>query len=124
MPSAEQHRQQAEHNKAFVQSFDLDTSAYLDWVVTGAFYTALHLVEWFLKMRGLAGRRDHYLCDAHTARMSELRSIYFDYTELKFQSEAGRYECATFSPDVLRHDLLPRLSQIERYIKSLLSTTP
>jgi hypothetical protein len=28
MPTAEQHRQQAEHNKAFVQSFDLDTSPY------------------------------------------------------------------------------------------------
>ena len=27
MPTAEQHRQQAEHNKAFVQSFDLDTLA-------------------------------------------------------------------------------------------------
>lgn len=45
MPTADQHRQQAEHNKAFVQSFDLDTSPYLDWVVTAIFYTALHLVE-------------------------------------------------------------------------------
>jgi hypothetical protein len=124
MPTAEQHRQQAEHNKAFVQSFDLDTSPYLDWVVTAAFYTALHLVEWFLKTRELAGRRDHHLRDAYIARMDELRSIYFDYTELKFQSEAGRYECATFSPDILRHDLLPRLAQIDTHIKSLLSSRP
>jgi hypothetical protein len=124
MPTAEQHRQQAEHNKAFVQSFDLDTSPYLDWVVTGAFYTVLHFVEWFLKTRGLAGRRDHHLRDAYIARMSELRSIYFDYSELKFQSEAGRYECVVFSPDVLRQNLLPRLAQIETHIKSLLSVTP
>lgn len=99
MPTAEQHRQQAEH-------------------------TALHLVEWFLKTRGLAGRRDHHLHDAYIARMSELRSIYFDYTELKFQSEAGRYECAAFSPDFLRNDLLPRLAQIETHIKALLSEMP
>jgi hypothetical protein len=120
MPTAEQHRQQAEHNRAFIRSFDLDTSPYLDWVVTAAFYTALHLVEWFLKTRGLTGHRDHRLRDAYIARMSELRGIYADYTELKFQSEAGRYECAKFSPDALKKDLLPRLSRIEAHIKSLL----
>ena len=124
MPTAGQHREQAEHNKAFVQSFNLETSPYLDWVVTGVFYTALHLIEWFLKTRGFTGRRDHHLRDAYITRTSELRSIYFHYIELKFQSEAGRYECATFSPDVLRQDLLPRLAQIETHIKSLLSVTP
>jgi hypothetical protein len=124
MPTAEQHRQQAEHNKVFVQSFDLDTSPYLDWVVTAAFYTALHLAEWFLKTRGLTGRRDHQLRDAYIARMSELRRIYADYTELKFQSEAGRYECIRFSPEILRNDLLPRLARIETHIKSLLPPKP
>lgn len=120
MPTAEQHLQQAEHNKAFVQSFDLDTSPYLDWAVTAAFYTALHLVEWFLEMKGLTGRRDHRLRDAYFARVSGLRSVYADYTELKFQSEAGRYDCAKFSSETLENDLLPRLAQIETHIKSLL----
>lgn len=121
MPTADQHRQQAEHNRTFVQSFDLDTSPYLDWVVTAIFYTALHLVEWFLKTRGLTGRRDHQLRDAYIARMRELRPIYTDYTELKFQSEAARYECATFTPEILRNDLLPRLARIEINIKKLIS---
>jgi hypothetical protein len=52
--------------------------------------------------------------------MSELRGIYADYTELKFQSEAGRYECTSFSPEILKNDLLPRLARIETHIKSLL----
>lgn len=120
MPTAEQHRQQAEHNKAFVQSFDLDTSPYLDWAVTAIFYTALHLVEWFLKSKGLTGRRDHQLRDAYIARMSELRRIYADYTELKFQSEASRYECASFTPGFLKNDLLPRLARLETYFQTLL----
>lgn len=120
MPTADQHKRQAEHNKAFIQSFDLDTSPYLDWVVTAIFYTALHLVEWFLKSKGLTGRRDHQLRDAYIARMSELRRLYADYTELKFQSEASRYECASFTPEFLKNDLLPRLARLETHIKSLL----
>ena len=121
MPTAEQHRQQAEHNRAFVQSFDLDTSLYLDWVVTAIFYTALHLVEWFLRTKELTGRRDHQLRDAYIARMSELRPVYADYTELKFQSKAARYECATFTPEILRDDLRPRLTRVESHIKQLLT---
>lgn len=119
MPTAEQHWRQAQHNKAFVQSFDLDTSPYLDWVVTAIFYTALHFVEWFLKTRGLVGHRDHQLRDAYIARMSELRTIYADYTELKFQSEASRYECARFTPGMVKDDILPRLAHIETHIESL-----
>jgi len=120
MPTAEQHRRQAEHNKAFIQSFDLDTSPFLDWVVTAAFYTALHLVEWYLKTKGLTGRRDHQLRDAYIARTSELQPIYADYTELKFQSEASRYECVRFTPNFVKNDLLPRLHRLESHIKSLL----
>lgn len=120
MPTAEQHRQQAEHNRDFVQSFDLDTSLYLDWSVTAIFYTALHLVEWYLKTKGLTGRRDHKLRDAYIARLNELRNIYADYTELKFQSEASRYECVSFTPGSIKNDLLPRLDRLETHIRSLL----
>ncbi|OGO41083.1 MAG: hypothetical protein A2Z04_02525 [Chloroflexi bacterium RBG_16_57_9] len=123
MVTAEQHRLQAEHNKAFFQSFDLDTSPYLDWVVTATFYSALHLVEWFLKAKGVVSRRDHHLRDAYIARISELRSIYPDYTELKFQSEAARYECARFTPEIVKKDLLPRLARLESHIKTLLSAS-
>jgi hypothetical protein len=120
MPTAEQHQRQAEHNRAFVQSFDLDTSPYLDWAVTAIFYTALHLEEWYLRTRGLTGRRDHQLRDAYIARMSELKGIYAEYTELKYQSEASRYECVSFTPGSIKNDLLPRLDRLETHIRSLL----
>lgn len=81
-------------------------------------------MEWFLKTRGLTGRRDHQLRDPYIARMSELRGIYADYTELKFQSEAGRYECASFSSEILKNGLLPRLARIETNIKLLLPPRP
>lgn len=74
MPTPDQHRQQAEHNKAFIR--DLDTTPYLDWAVTVAFYTALHLVEWFLTSKGHTGRRAHQLRDAYISREADLRAMY------------------------------------------------
>jgi len=48
MPTPTQHKQQAEHNRAFTQHLDLDTTFYLDWIVTAAFYAALHFIEVFV----------------------------------------------------------------------------
>jgi len=118
MATAAQHRRQAESNKAFAQHFDLDTTPYLDWVVTGAFYAALHFVEWFLKWRGYTGRRDHGLRDAYIAREADLRAIYSDYVELKYQSEGARYECRQFTPDEVKREVLPRLDRIEAHIRN------
>jgi len=120
MPSPEQHFQQAEHNKAFIESLDLETTPYLDWVVTGAFYSALHLVEWFLTSKGYTGRRDHRLRDAYMAREADLQAIYNDYTELKYQSEGARYECFRFGTAQVQGDILPALRRIEAHITKLL----
>jgi hypothetical protein len=120
MPTPDQHRQQAEHNKAFIRSLDLDTTPYLDWVVTVAFYAALHLMEWFLTSRGHTGRRDHQLRDAYISREADLRAIYGYYTELKYQSEGARYECFRFKPDEVRTQILPLLDKIQAHITSKL----
>lgn len=119
MPSPEQHFQQAKHNKAFIESLNLDTTPYLDWVVTGAFYAALHFIEWFLTSRGYTGRRDHRLRDAYIAREADLQAIYSDYTELKYQSEGARYECFRFRPAQVRDDILSALHRIESHIRKL-----
>ena len=53
MPSSLTHRQQAQHNEEFIASFDLDSTPYLDWVVTAIFYAALHFVDSYLAIRGV-----------------------------------------------------------------------
>lgn len=120
MPTPDQHRQQAENNKAFIRVLDLDTTPYLGWVVTAAFYAALHLVEWFLTSRGRTGRRDHQLRDAYISREADLRAIYDDYTELKYQSEGARYECFRFKPAEVRNEILPLLDKIQARITTRL----
>ncbi|MDE3088976.1 MAG: hypothetical protein KGJ80_06300 [Chloroflexota bacterium] len=122
MPSPEQHQRQAEHNRAFALSFDLASTVYRDSAVTAISYSALHLIEWFLTSHGHTSRRDHQARDSYLARFAELRAIYADYNELRFQSEAARYECASFTAQTVRDDLLPRLSKIEAHIRSLTSS--
>jgi hypothetical protein len=121
MPTPTQHKQQAEHNKAFTQHLDLDTTIYLDWIVTAAFYASLHFVEWFLTSKGHTGRRDHQLRDVYISREADLRAMYGDYTELKYQSEGARYECFFFTPDEVRNEILPLLDRIESHITSKLT---
>lgn len=45
MPTTPEHLARARQNLRFAESFDLKTTAYLDWVVTAYFYAALHLVD-------------------------------------------------------------------------------
>lgn len=122
MPSPEQHVRQAEHNQSFARSLDLATTAYRDWIVTAIFYAALHFVEWFLTAQDHTSRRDHQLRDSYLARFAELRAIYADYNELRFQSEAARYECVSSPAETIRDDLFPRLTKIEKHIRSLIAS--
>ena len=49
MPSADQHRHKAERNRKFLDS--ISREEFPEWVVVGAFYTAVHLVE---RLRAMA----------------------------------------------------------------------
>ena len=48
MANKDEHLSQALHNRDFWSSFDLDTAAFNDWVVTGIFYEGVHWVEAYL----------------------------------------------------------------------------
>ena len=45
MPKRNAHTRKAKHNRAFWQSHDITQTSYLDWVVIGMFYEAVHWVE-------------------------------------------------------------------------------
>jgi len=63
---------------------------------------------------------DHRLRDAYISREADLRAMYGDYTELKYQSEGARYECFRFTPDEVRSRILPLLDRIQAHITSRL----
>ena len=45
MPDQAAHQAQVAHNLAFLRSFQREHDRYSDWVITVAFYTALHLID-------------------------------------------------------------------------------
>lgn len=117
MPSENVHRRQAEHNRQFLDWLDVNVTDYLDWAVTGMFYTALHFVEWLLATKGLHSDT-HDNRHQTMGRVSELKRIWREYQELEFQSRRSRYEGAQFSRDFVKSELKPKLEKIESHIRA------
>lgn len=102
MPQKDEHLTQAVHNEAFVNSFDFDTSLFLDWVLTGIFYSSIHYIEAFL-----ATKDKH--TSAHKSRDNYvgvyLVNIYDDYRDLKDDTDDARYRCRTISKEIVEESL-------------------
>ena len=119
MPQKDMHVAQAQHDRHFWESFDLDSTPYRDWVVTGIFYEAVHWVEAYLATKGdhptTHGQRNHAM-----QRYGDLDPILADYDILKTDSENARYGCHGYSAHDIRNDLVPILSQIEAHVQPLI----
>jgi hypothetical protein len=119
MPDASSHLRQVQHNRDLIVALDPASTSFLDWVVTVAFYTALHRVEAWFADKGLHfeshTRRDDWL-----ARVKELRRVVWPrYKELEFQSHQARYQCVTFDRDFVQNRLLNFLDEIEHEMEGL-----
>ena len=92
---------------------------FLDWVVTVAFYVALHQVEAWFADKGLHfeahTQRDDWLTKAKELR----RGVWPRYKELEFQSRQARYQCASFDRGFVQSRLLVLLEEIEQEMETL-----
>lgn len=111
------HLRKAEYNEEFCLSFDLDSTPYLDWVVNGVFYSALHYIESYLATQG-----KHPI--THGMRNAEIkndpnlgRDIFRKINSLKDDSESGRYLMKNFTPGEIRQFIIPELDNIKTYLK-------
>jgi hypothetical protein len=124
MPPIKFHLEQVQHNRELINTFDLDTTPYLDWVVTIAFYTSLHLVEaWFAALR----RPQHF--ETHRDRQNEMSrvpefnpKIYNLYRSLEDNSRATRYRCFHPRKDFVASKILANLDTLEVEIRRLLDS--
>jgi len=119
MPSKQKHIKQAEKNERFFISFPLASTPYLDWVVTGMFYTALHYVDAYLAAKSIHPS-DHYERNQLVAREKELRLIEQEYLSLYNSSRLARYECKEFKPSEVRTILDTDLTKVCNHVKPLL----
>ena len=107
MPTYRQHLAQADHNERFVSSFDVDSTQFNDWVVTGMFYAALHYVNAYLAYAGYPpsrykshGRREG--CMARDRKLRHDTSLYDCYEDLHNDSESARYYMKKLPPADVR----------------------
>ncbi len=120
MPKPAEHLARARQNLRFAESFDLDKTEYLDWVVTAYFYAALHLVDALLYFR------DHLDPPIHEVRRDSVRTkpylqaINHQYKELKDRSEDARYRIIPFTKAQVEKDVIPLYRKIEAHILPLL----
>jgi hypothetical protein len=127
------HLEQARHNEAFLHF--LDTSApdeYFDWKFTVLYYTALHYMRAFLKMKGLSVGSTHedvLKCINPIRKRSPgekglavNQQVYKAYRELYLQCLDARYEFSYFiSPvsgqKVLYSEYRKSLEIIKHYLQ-------
>lgn len=118
MPDENAHSRQAVHNRGFVDFLDVDSTNYLDWVVTAIFYTAVHRVESFLARYDAHPSSHGDRCKA-MSRFDPLKPVFRDYSDLHFQSERSRYHCVGFDRNFVKTELLGKLTSIETQIQKL-----
>lgn len=107
MATAAAHAQQANHNQQFLGT--IDSSIYPDWVVTAAFYKAVHVAEGLLVRKGRSsgshGQRNGIL-------KRQFPSVWRAYRPLYNQSRVARYWCVTIPPSEVAQ-AVARLNAVE-----------
>jgi len=118
MPGEKAHSRQAVHNREFVGFLDVDSTNYLDWVVTAIFYTSVHHLEGFLARHGFHPQ-NHADRNNAMARFASLKPVFRDYSDLHWQSEQSRYQCVDFDRNLVKTELMAKLASIEAQIQKL-----
>jgi hypothetical protein len=107
------HAQQASHNQLFLDS--IDPAKFPDWIVTAAFYKAVHLAEGLLVRKGCPTGN-------HSKRNDTLKrhfpSVWRAYRPLYNQSRVARYWCVSIYPTAVAQ-AHARLAAIEAAITAI-----
>ena len=118
MSSRKDHIDQAQHNEQFFSSFDISTTLFLDWVVSGVFYSALHYLDSYFAKKGKHPLNHAARNDLIFANKPDLgKPFYYLYRPLKDDSEEGRYNMRAFTPEEIRRDILPLLNDIKTHLR-------
>lgn len=124
MGTQEQHLGQARHTEDFLDSFDIDSTPYLDWAVTGIFYAALHYIR-ALAARFLFTNISSYAdMDRVFSWLEVFRrnsSIYDDYRQLKDDSRAARYDMVRLAPREVKEVRDQEFRRIREFVLASLS---
>lgn len=121
MPSSEKHLQQYRKNRETLASLQGIVPPPNDWIVTVAFYSAVHLMEKVLVDKLGRSSKSHANRNDLIASIDILkrnRTIRSNYTALEMNAWRSRYECVTFT-DSETSVLIGFLDQLEQELIKL-----
>jgi uncharacterized protein (UPF0332 family) len=116
VPSTNEHLERSRRNVRFAESFDLETTPYLDWVVTAYFYAALHLVDALLAQKNNLHPATHQMRSEKVRTLDYLKGIKTEYRDLKEHSENARYNLHLFTSQTVNGEVIPLYRAIEKHI--------
>jgi hypothetical protein len=120
LPTSHEHIERAKRNERFAEHFDLNTTEFRDWVVTGYFYSALHWIDAYLVRENKKTDEGHAFRNTQTNNLRELTAISRPYRKLYSYSRNVRYELVDFTAEQIRKDVVPKVKQIREYMERLL----
>jgi len=119
MPSYSQHLAKVRSNLGFVEFLLKSRAGFLDWAITGYFYSAVHLVEaYFDKLFGKhygshPDRRRAIACDAN------LSALYSCYRQLETYSRVARYGIKHFDDKYINARVMPQFRKFRAAVEAL-----
>jgi len=118
MPAKVEHLKKAEHNEAFFNSLDIDKTNYLDWVVNGIFYSAIHYIEAYFAMQD-KDSESHYHRTVLIEEDHNLGRRFFTdmYRELRDDCYEGRYLMRVFTAHEIKRYIIPNFENIKHYLQ-------
>lgn len=122
MATQQQHLKKAQHNENFFNHFDLDATPYLDWIITGIFYSALHYIRAIASKYNFENIASYGELDKLFDRLFILKrnpTIYQDYRQLKDDSREARYEMINFNKEDVRDLRDQEFARIKSFALSL-----
>jgi hypothetical protein len=115
LPNYDEHIKKYRENKELIKSkLKIENDMYHNWIVTIAFYAAVHLVESELA-KDKIDSPDHTGRKNNIDRFNKFRDIRVQYKTLYDRSKVARYE-ATFMNKNKSTLALNCLEQIENYL--------
>ncbi|MEC0089395.1 HEPN domain-containing protein [Paenibacillus macquariensis] len=115
MATAQQHKRQFEKNKATIAVVNQLDSPPNDWLITMAFYAAVHLIEGVIVDKTSKGTKDHKTRRVAMTRISTLRPVGALYSTLEDYSHRSRYQCKSFNKEDVSK-ILEFLDRIEKQL--------
>ena len=125
-PAVENHRVRWMHNREFI---GILPEKFCDWMLTGAFYAAVHAIETLVAFDGQPTHTSHEARNNVLKRVQRYQHIWKHYRELYNGSQTTRYHAAPHEwipADKIKTLWIPNyLYPIEKSVQKLIGeTTP